>query len=66
MRGTRQSVQWITVLSLAAAYESTIISIKMSMKNIIDRSTWLTQLAEHMTLDLRVVNLSPTLDVKIT
>ena len=28
--------------------------------------TWLAQSAEHVTLDLRVVSLSPTLGVKMT
>ena len=34
------------------------------LKVIICRGTWLAQSAEHVTLDLRVVNLSPTLGVE--
>lgn len=53
-------------LSLAAAYESIIISIKISIKNIIDKSAWLAELVEHVTLHLRVINSSPTMDVEIS
>lgn len=65
MGGTGLSVQWISVLPLATAYEFTIISIKISIKNKIDRSAWLAQSVEHVTLDLRVRSSSAMLGVEI-
>ena len=42
------------------------IKIKKKKDVVIERGTWLAQLVEHVTLDLGVVSLSPTLSVEIT
>ena len=38
----------------------------LSFKNYLCRNVWLAQLVEHMTLDLRVMNLSPMLGIVVT
>ena len=42
-----------------------ILALELKSTQIV-RGTWLAQLVEHATLDLRVVGLSPTLGVEIT
>ena len=36
------------------------------MEDKTDRGTWLAQSVEYVILDLRIMNLSPTLDVEFT
>ena len=40
--------------------------MQMEFKNRQNRGTWLAQLVEHVTLDLRVVSSSPMVGVEIT
>ena len=45
--------------------ETSETSYEEDLKGEEDWNVWLAQLVEHMTLDLRVVNSSPTLDFEI-